>query len=115
VKQLIVAGGLLRNAFLMQLYADVIGLPIDVIGSEQGPALGSAVHAAVASGAYPDVRKAAEVIGRVDHGVYTPNVGNTVVYNRLYAEYSLLHDHFGRGGNDVMHRLRAIRKEARRE
>ena len=114
MKQLIVAGGLVRNTFLMQLYADVIGLPIDVIGSEQGPALGSAIHAAVASGAYPDVRKAAEVMGRVDRGVYTPNADQTVVYDRLYAEYSLLHDYFGRGGNDVMHRLRAIRREARR-
>jgi L-ribulokinase len=115
VKQLIVAGGLPRNTFLMQLYADVVGLPIDVIGSEQGPALGSAIHAAVASGAYPDVRKAAEVMGRVDHGVYTPNADQTAVYDQLYAEYSLLHDYFGRGGNDVMHRLRAIRREARHE
>jgi L-ribulokinase len=34
------------------------------------------------------------------------------VYDGLYAEYRLLHDYFGRGGNDVMKRLRAIRARA---
>ena len=34
------------------------------------------------------------------------------VYDRLYAEYRLLHDHFGRGGNDVMKRLKQLRLEA---
>ena len=29
-------------------------------------------------------------------------------YNKLYAEYMTLHDYFGRGGNDVMRRLRNI-------
>ena len=73
VVEFIVAGGLLKNRFLMQLYADVIGRPIGVIGSEQGPALGSAIHAAVAAGAYPDIRAAAMAMGRVEHGVYVPD------------------------------------------
>jgi L-ribulokinase len=34
------------------------------------------------------------------------------VYDELYAEYVQLHDYFGRGGNSVMHRLRAIRDRA---
>ena len=64
VAEFIVAGGLLKNRFLMQLYADVIGRPIGVIGSDQGPALGSAIHAAVAAGAYPDIRVAAMAMGQ---------------------------------------------------
>ena len=59
VTELVVAGGLLKNALLMQIYADVTGLPLSTIGSAQGPALGSAIHAAVAAGAYPDIRAAA--------------------------------------------------------
>ncbi len=51
----IVAGGLLKNELLMQIYTDVLRRPLSVIGSDQGPALGSAIHAAVAAGAYPDV------------------------------------------------------------
>ena len=30
-------------------------------------------------------------------------------YDKLYAEYNRLHDYFGRGGSDVMKRLKAIR------
>ena len=59
VTELVVAGGLLKNTFLMQLYSDVCRRPLSTIDSEQGPALGSAIHAAVAAGAYPDVPAAA--------------------------------------------------------
>jgi len=44
--------------------------------------------------------------------VYHPIPEHTAVYDRLYAEYLLLHDYFGRGANDVMKRLKAIRREA---
>ncbi|MPV49718.1 ribulokinase [Pseudactinotalea sp. HY160] len=112
VTELVVAGGLLRNAFLMQLYSDVTRLPLSTITSSQGPALGSAIHAAVAAGAYADVRGAAAAMGRRTIAAYTPNESAARRYDELYAEYRLLHDHFGRGGNDVMHRLKAIRRDA---
>jgi L-ribulokinase len=35
-----------------------------------------------------------------------------MAYDELFAEYTLLHDYFGRGGNDVMHRLKAIQRRA---
>ena len=41
----------------------------------------------------------------------TPIPEHRAVYDRLYAEYLNLHDYFGRGGNDVMKRLKAIRAE----
>jgi L-ribulokinase len=115
VTELVVAGGLLQNTRLMQTYADVLRLPISTIGSEQGPALGSAIHAAVAAGAHPDVRAAAEAMGSVGPVVYPPDARAAAAYDRLYAEYLLLHDWFGRGGNDVMQRLRALRREATAE
>ena len=113
VTELVVAGGLLRNRQLMQTYADVLRLPISTIASEQGPALGSAIHAAVAAGAYPDVRAAAAAMGAVDRAVYTPDEEAAAAYDLLYAEYLALHDWFGRGGNDLMARLRALRGSAR--
>jgi L-ribulokinase len=113
VTELVVAGGLLKNPLLMQIYSDVTRLPLSVIGSDQGPALGSAIHAAVAAGAYRDVRAAAAVMGKVRRGVYTPDESAARAYDDLYAEYVRLHDHFGRGGNDVMHRLRKLRRDAR--
>ncbi|UNX54465.1 ribulokinase [Georgenia sp. TF02-10] len=112
VTELVVAGGLLKNTFLMQLYADVTRLPLSTIVSSQGPALGSAIHAAVAAGAYRDVRAAARAMGRRTVAAYTPDEDAALRYDALYAEYTRLHDHFGRGGNDVMRRLRRIRREA---
>ena len=52
VRELTVAGGLVKNAFLMQVYADVLRRPLHVVESDQAPALGSAIHAAVAAGCH---------------------------------------------------------------
>jgi L-ribulokinase len=112
VTELVVAGGLLKNPVLMQMYADVTDLPLSTIVSEEGPALGSAIHAAVAAGAYPDVKAAAAAMGRRRQGVYQPDPGRKPAYDALYAEYVTLHDYFGRGTNEVMHRLREIRRRA---
>ncbi|GGP77436.1 ribulokinase [Saccharothrix coeruleofusca] len=112
VTELVIAGGLLRNPLLMQIYADVTNLPLSVIGSQQGPALGSALHAAVAAGAYDDIRQAAAAMGSVERGVYQPIPENVEAYERLFTEYQELHDYFGRGTNEVMHRLKALRREA---
>ncbi|WBO66180.1 ribulokinase [Streptomyces camelliae] len=112
VKELIIAGGLTKNALLMQIYADVTRRPLSIIGSAQGPALGAAMHAAVAAGAYPDIRAAAQAMGKVERGVYLPDPDRAAAYERLYAEYRVLHDYFGRGTNDVMHRLRRLRAAA---
>ncbi|HTT54545.1 MAG TPA: ribulokinase [Streptosporangiaceae bacterium] len=109
VTEFVVAGGLLKDAFVMQVYADVLRRPLSVIVSEQGPALGSAIHAAVAAGAYPDVPAAAAAMGGKRSAVYTPDQASADVYDEMYAEYTRLHDYFGRGGNEVMHRLRALR------
>ncbi|MFM6977690.1 MAG: FGGY-family carbohydrate kinase, partial [Micrococcales bacterium] len=111
VTEFIVAGGLLKNKFLMQLYSDILKLPISTIDSAQGPALGSAIHAAVAAGAYDSVGAAAESMGSVSKGVYQPNMERAAQYDRLYAEYEMLHDYFGRGTNNVMKRLKARRRE----
>jgi L-ribulokinase len=112
VREFIAAGGLLKNRLLMQIYADVLNMPLSIIGSDQGPALGSAIHAAAAAGAYPDVRAAAAAMGRVERDVYRPDPAAAEIYDQLYAEYSTLHDYFGRGGNKVMRTLRAIQRKA---
>jgi L-ribulokinase len=113
VTELIVGGGLMRNELLMQIHADVTRRPLSLVASEQAPALGSAIHAAVAAGAYPDVPSAAAAMGRMRPGAYQPNPANADVYDQLYAEYVRLHDYFGRGANEVMHRLRALRDRGR--
>jgi L-ribulokinase len=110
VEEFVVAGGLLKNHFLMQVYADVLRRPLSVIGSEQGPALGSAIHAAVAAGAYDGIEDAAAAMGTRRENVYLPDQERADAYDRLYAEYRKLHDFFADG--NMMHALRAIRNEA---
>ncbi|GIF69499.1 ribulokinase [Asanoa ishikariensis] len=112
VTEVVAAGGLIKNAFLMQVYADVLRRPISVIGSAQGPALGSAIHAAVAAGHYPDVRAAAAVMGSRGPEIYRPEQKRADAYDPIYADYRELHDHFGRGGSRVLHRLHARRAAA---
>jgi L-ribulokinase len=50
-------------------------------------------------------------MGKSEHAVYEPISSNADRYDELFAEYTALHDHFGRGGNDVMRRLKRIRRE----
>ena len=117
VHRFVAAGGIARkDPFTMQLYADVLGIDIRIAGSTQIPALGSAIYAAAAAGSarggYDSLFDAVEAMQNVSDTVYHPNPEASAVYDRLYAEYLRLHDYFGRGENDVMKRLRAIRTEA---
>jgi L-ribulokinase len=109
VEELVIAGGLVKNPFVMQIYADATRMPLHLIGSSQGPALGSAMHAAVAAGVHRDIRAAAAAMGRVVRDAYLPDERRADAYDQVYERYERLHDHFGRGGDDVMHRLRELR------
>ncbi|MET0728473.1 MAG: ribulokinase [Acidimicrobiales bacterium] len=112
VTDFIVGGGLLKNPLVMQVYADVLRRPIHVIASEQAPALGSAMHAAVAAGAHPDIVGAADAMATVRRDVWQPDTARAAAYDRLFELYTSLHDTFGRDPW-LMHGLRALRKEAR--
>jgi L-ribulokinase len=109
VEELFVAGGLVKNPVIMQIYADVTRRALHVTESEQAPALGSAMHAAVAAGAYSDIYAATAAMHKVSRDAYVPDEARADAYDALYEHYARLHDHFGRGGDDVMHALRRIR------
>ena len=110
IDQFIVSGGIpQKNALMMQIYADVLNMQVHVSAEAQGAALGSAIYASVAAGIYPDAAEAARRMGSGICAVYEPQPESAAVYEKLYAEYRILHDHFGRGANDVMKRLKAIR------
>lgn len=114
IDRFVAAGGIARkDPFTMQLYADVLHMPIHVAASAQVPALGSAIFAAAAAGrargGYDGITEAAAAMQSRIERVYTPDEAAGAVYDRLFAEYVKLHDFFGRGGNDVLMRLRNIR------
>jgi L-ribulokinase len=99
----------------MQIYADVTGLELKVTASKQTPALGSAMFGAVAAGhaagGYDSIFDAAKHMAKLKKETFKPVPDRQKVYDRLYAEYINLHDYFGRGANDVMKRLKHLKKE----
>jgi L-ribulokinase len=105
VREVTVAGGLIKNPLIMQVYADVLRMPLHLIDSAEGPALGAALHAAVAAGVHDDIHAASAAMGKVRRNVYTPDEAAADAYDRLYEHYSALHDHFGRRPQ-LMHDLR---------
>ena len=112
VRELTVAGGLLKNPLLMQIYSDVLRRPLHVIESEEGPALGAAMHAAVAAGVHPNITTASAAMGKVRRNAYRPDAEAADAYDQLFAHYSVLHDTFGRG--TLMHELRRPSRGKRR-
>lgn len=119
VDELYVCGGLPhKNQLLMQIYADVTNRVIKVADSYQTPALGAAMFGAVAAGAanggYDSILDATGKMARIKEEVIQPIPENVAIYEKIYEEYAQLHDYFGRGANNVMKRMRAIRSETKK-
>jgi len=116
-KDVVACGGLpAKNKLLMQIFADVMGREIRVAKHSQTcSALGAAIHAAAAAGrhagGYESISEAAEHMAHLQSETYRPRPENRKIYNRLFKEYQTLHDYFGRAGNDVMKRLKALKRE----
>jgi len=108
--EIIACGGIAeKDPFTMQIYADVCGRNIRVCASPQAGALGSAMHASVASGYYKNLSDAAKVMAKLKDVVYRPIPEHTAVYEKLYAEYITLAEYFTKE-NQVMKRLMELRK-----
>ncbi len=117
VDEVVACGGLPeRNKLLMQIYADVTGRRFTVAGSRQAPALGSAIFGSVAAGSaaggYDTIADASRHMGHLSNESYVPDPDSHATYDLLYREYLTLHDLFGRGGEDVMRRLKRIQLAA---
>jgi len=117
IDELYACGGLTKNNLLMQIYADVTNREIKVAASDQATALGSALWGAVAAGkeagGYAGIVEAARNMARLRNESFVPNRENHAIYQELFSEYRRLHDLFGRGGNDVMKRLKNLKASAR--
>ena len=114
IQEIYCCGGLPeRNDLLMQIYSDVSGREFKIARSAQTCALGSAMHGAVAAGSqaggYDTIQQAAARMAGVRDKTYRPSAQAHAVYDKIFAEYDALHDYFGRGTNDVMKRLKALK------
>ena len=96
IDQVVCTGGIAeKNPLLMQIYADVTGCVMEVAGSSQTCALGSAIAAAVLAGAHPDFATAETAMTSLKPESYKPIAEHRAVYDQLYALYRELHDSFG--------------------
>ncbi|TMM13732.1 MAG: ribulokinase [Actinobacteria bacterium] len=117
VGAIVACGGLPdRNPLVMQIFADVTGRAIAVAGSRQAPALGAAMFGAVAAGAaaggYDSIDAASRAMAHLSGTTFAPRLEHRDAYDLLYGEYLRLHDLFGRGGDEVMRRLKRLQSEA---
>lgn len=113
VERLVMAGGIAeKSSFILQVYADVLGMPLSLSASAQGPALGSAMFGAAAAGkakgGYDSIIEAAENMGQLKSETVAPNPAHRAAYDRLYALYERLHERFGRE-DDLMKALRQVK------
>ena len=117
VEELIAVGGLAeRSPLLLQIYADVTRRPIALADTANASALGAAMLGAVAAGAqgggHASFVDAAHAMARRRGARIEPVREAAAAYDALYRDWLELHDHFGRGGTDVMARLKSgVRSE----
>lgn len=91
VKGLIGIGGVARKSpYIMQVMADVMGMPLRIHASDQTCASGAAMFAATVGGIYPKVEEAMSAMGRGFASTYSPNDANREVYGRRYERYKKL-------------------------
>lgn len=84
-------GGATRSREWVQMFADIIGLPIETILTSEPGALGCALSAAVASGIYKDLREAAAHMVKLGDR-FEPNFANSGMYLKKYKLYKDIAD-----------------------
>ena len=74
------------------MLADVYGIPVLRIESDEGPALGVAILAMVGAGLYPSVKDACDTIVRIKDSTDN-DPANTAEYEKFYNVYKGLYSH----------------------
>ncbi|MGD0337189.1 MAG: ribulokinase [Bacteroidota bacterium] len=123
VKEVVNCGGLAsKNTLMMQIYADITGRPMKISRSDQTPALGAGIFAAVAAGkkagGYDSVEEARDAMTGTGKQ-YLPIKENHETYKKLYKLYRQLYDGFGTkewngGMYNIMKNLLVLRDEVRK-
>jgi len=112
VTEIVAVGGIShKSPLLMQIYADVTGLPVKVLDSSEIPARGSAVFGAVAAAggdAAAVLRLGHQLAPAIQH-IYRPRSRHHLAYQQIYRHYRTLYEFFGQTHQNVMHDLKAWR------
>jgi L-xylulokinase len=84
-------GGAAKSKAWVQIFADVIGLPVETVLASEPGALGCAMSAAVASGLYRDLREAVSHMVRRGERI-EPGANATEMYQKKYNIYKDIAD-----------------------
>jgi xylulokinase len=85
-----ICGGGAKSPLWKKIIANVLNLKVDVIESEEGPALGGAMLAAVACGEYDSVEDAAAKLVRIVDTV-EPDPSLVAKYEERYAQFKQIY------------------------
>ncbi|KPK83384.1 MAG: xylulose kinase [Phycisphaerae bacterium SM23_33] len=89
-RQIRLSGGGARSRLWRQMQADIYGSPCATVRTEEGPAYGVAILAAVGTGAYKSVPEACDAIVKVTRTIQ-PNPAARKAYARYYRQYRRLY------------------------
>ncbi|MDF7641024.1 carbohydrate kinase [Bifidobacterium sp. ESL0784] len=104
-----ICGGAANSPSWMQMFADIIGIPVQTIKGHEITGLGGAVLSAYATGGYSDLRQAADHMIHVDSN-FEPDGAQHRKYDEKYQRYQILLDAL----DGVWSKLHATRKEGTR-
>ena len=85
-----ICGGGAKSPLWRTIVANVLGIPVDILETEEGPSLGGAMLAAVACGEYASVEEAASKIVHVIDTV-EPTVELTEKYEQCYTQFTKIY------------------------
>lgn len=118
--EIIACGGIAeKSPLLMQMFADVAGIPVKVPASSQVPARGSALFGAVAAGkemgGFSTIEEATRALRPPTRHTYSPRQDATDVYGKVYTIWKDLHDTFGSTQVAWLHELKQLKILAERQ
>ena len=85
-----ICGGGAKSPLWKKIMANVLGIPVQTIESEEGPGYGGAILAAVGCGEYASVEEAAEKLVKVI-GVTEPDADLTAKYEAKYQQFKKIY------------------------
>ena len=85
-----ICGGGAKSPLWKKIMANVLGITVEVIESEEGPGYGGAILAAVGCGEYPTVEEAADKLVKVV-GTVEPDADLTAKYEAKYQQFKKIY------------------------
>lgn len=85
-----ICGGGSKSNLWKTIFSNVLGIPLDIVKTEQGPSYGAAMLSMVACGEYSDIQSAVDALVEITDTVY-PDKNLTELYEKRYCEFKKIY------------------------